>query len=105
MNRELEEMASDVRQGLRFQPVVVTLDSLACESFVAVRRDPRRFVPEIFVGDWANTDKHAVEGDMRLLAAVVCDDETIYFVGRQGGTLFACGMKKQSGHRKKKKGS
>ncbi len=90
---EIRDIAAAARNGVRIRPQTVMLDSETASKFVAVRTDPRRFVPEVFEGNWADEASHPAPGSMQLLAAVVCDNDLVQVLGRQHKTLYALGCK------------
>jgi hypothetical protein len=89
MNNELDDVVASVRAGGRIAPHVVSLDAETANRFLAMRTDPRRFTPAIFVGDWADTDTPACPGEMTIVAAIPCADDVVRVMGRQRGRLFA----------------
>ncbi len=90
---EIHDIAAAARNGVRISPQTVMLDAQTAGKFVAVRKDPRRFVPEVFEGNWADEASHPIPGSMQLLAAVICDNDLVQVLGRQHGTLYALGCK------------
>jgi hypothetical protein len=86
---EIKEIVKSARMRKVFRPTMVVLDGNTAGRFVAMRTDPKRFMPKIFEGEWAINDDVARPDAMQLLATVVCPDESVRIVGRQDGRLFA----------------
>jgi hypothetical protein len=89
MLSQIKEIAKAARLRKRFRPMTVTLDAKTAPLFVAMRTDPRQFVPKVFEGEWAIAGEVAKPNEIKLLAAVLCPGDVVQILGRQDGRLFA----------------
>lgn len=86
---KLDNIIKHFDSGKPFVPEVVELTQLDCQVWVRFRIDPKRFLPSIFNGDWANTTQHPSPGDMRILRAMKGDDGVTRLIARQGRYVYA----------------
>lgn len=86
---ELEILLSDHSAGKPFRVREIRIDDSAAFTWVKIASSPKRFVPEVFVGDWAVAGKHPSPGIYRVLALVDCHDGVCRAVVRDGQHLFA----------------
>ena len=89
MSLELDEILDECRAGRLFRARPIVLDKADAEQFKRMRQNPTRFTPKIFEGDWSDASTTAAASEIRLLAAVICPDQTLRLVGRQGRELYA----------------
>jgi hypothetical protein len=68
----------------------VKLSSDACAPWVRFKVEPKRFTAAIFDGEWALTQQHPQEGNLRLIRVITGKDGISRIIGRQGKHLFAC---------------
>jgi len=76
-------------RGEKFSVSVVKVSASDAREWVRFKSDPIRFVPSIFVGDWAVPDRHPAPGEFRILRIVTGADGVARAITRQGRHLYA----------------
>jgi hypothetical protein len=87
--RSLQDLINEYAESGRFGAAELVLDKDAAGLFVRMRRDPRRFLPDIFQGDWADPETHPRPGKVRVLRVMQGADSVIRVIARQGKFLYA----------------
>lgn len=77
------------RRGDKFSVSVVKVSEGEAREWVRFKSDPVRFVPSIFVGDWAIPDRHPIPGEFRILRIITGSDGVARAITRQGRHLYA----------------
>lgn len=72
-----------------FSPVEISLDEEECLKWVKLKKEPYKFVPEIFAGDWDLSNLHPRPGKLRVLAVVTAPDKVTRLISRQKNHLYA----------------
>ncbi len=85
----LNQLITDFDSGKSLVPREIATTPDTCEAWVRFKIDPKRFLPTIFDGDWAFTQKHLVSGSVRLLKALTGSDGITRLIARQGKYLYA----------------
>jgi hypothetical protein len=75
--------------GGAFSVTEVNLAAPDCYALVALHRNPPRFHPGIFGGDWAKPSSHPAPGTIRILRVMTGQDGVTRVIGRQGDSLYA----------------
>ncbi len=86
---KLDAIISDHDKGKPFTAVGITLREDECAVWVRFKVEPNRFLPKVFDGEWAHTNLHPKEGDIRLIRVMKGNDGITRIIARQGRHLFA----------------
>ena len=93
----MTELTVDILQGLiqkyldedQFTVVTGVLDEDTRGRFVRLKKDPQRFLPDIFSGSWSMPSSHPTGQPIRFLRVMTGQDGVTRIIGRQGKYLYA----------------
>jgi hypothetical protein len=89
MDLSVEQLVSNILAGQTFRVTPIMITSDECKKWVRLRKNPDRFLPTVFDGDWANIDAHPEAGTHRAISVVLCNDGIGRAVIRSGKFLYA----------------
>ena len=89
LKKQLDKVIKDHLDGLPFTAHEVALSEIDCELWVQFKTEPQRFLPKIFDGDWAITQKHPEAGAMRVIRVITGTDGIARAIARQGNRIYA----------------
>jgi len=89
MNSKEKKIIARFELEAKFTAQNFELDPADVEAWVEFVKDPQRFLPGIFEGNWARLDRHPDPGSIRLLSVVKGTDGISRLIGRQEARIFA----------------
>ena len=72
-----------------FSLTEVSLERNEVNEWVRILRDPNRFQPSLFSGEWAVRNSHPTVGEIRILRVMTGTDAVTRAIARQGKYLYA----------------
>jgi hypothetical protein len=88
-NEELDQKLSEYDQDGTFLPFEFKVTEETRSIWVRMKKDPVRFEPKIFDGEWAFNNLHPENGNLRVVRAIRGKDEISRVVARQGKYIYA----------------
>ena len=85
----VKQFIKDFETTGKFTAQEIILTEEMTKQWVRFQRDPQRFLPKIFDGNWARPDHHPDSGNIKLLRIVQGNDGISRLIGRQADFIFA----------------
>lgn len=82
------DLIDSIEKGNGFSATEIEIPADEVRFWVRIVGNPIRFVPAVFVGNWADETKHPSSGKHRVISIVECEDVTRAVI-REGKFLFA----------------
>jgi hypothetical protein len=89
LKTQLDKLIKDHEAGLPFTAQEVQLTETDCKLWVQFKTEPQRFIPKIFDGEWALTQKNPSGGVIRVIRVITGTDGISRTIGRQGNKVYA----------------
>jgi hypothetical protein len=86
---KLDKILKDHLAGVPFSAQEIVLSSEDCKLWVQFKVEPQRFLPKVFDGDWAMTQKNPSAGSIRIIRIITGNDEVTRAIARQGNKIYA----------------
>lgn len=91
-NKHNEIVDGLIRRWLKngeFSLTELQIQSGEVSEWVRILRDPNRFQPSLFSGEWAVRSSHPAPGEFRILRIMTGIDGVTRAIARQGKYLYA----------------
>ncbi len=90
MRRYADASAALDPTGAGFRAEDIILDAEAAFEFDKMLKNPPRFTPSVFQGNWGNVEKHPSPGEAKFLARVYSKQENVAWdIIKQDGQRYA----------------
>ena len=87
--KKLDLLIKDHQEGKAFTAEGITLLETDLKFWVRFKVEPQRFLPKIFEGDWAFTQKNPEIGPIRIVRIITGTDGISRVIARQGKYIYA----------------